>query len=434
VGDIEIKQLRDLRLAPDTPVFDRVDPHSIDSLYKEMRRVIGAYIKDIESAGYSFGNMLSGGIDSALIQLLINDHIPAPARRKTFSYALRVPRFKFEIEYAQDAAQALQTDHTLVDVRPKGYPELLTRTIETLAYPIPAESQPCKLAIAEYLSESGSDPRFFFVGTGGDTLHGTSLVRKMRILDAVRGFPLSSLILNGVAMLLRPIAPRKAHGLTQVAGMLPELDDPYSYKVPANITAVYTDIDMARRSFGDEALKKALEYRHTMEAKFLNSSHHIEKVHALELVTDAYETGVLVNHLYLAHRREQIYPYLDEEFIRISYAFDPGIRYIKGWQVKPLLREILEQKSLTSITQKPKGPSVFNDDLYRWMRDGPLHDMVQAIERPAFLSQSDFNMLLKVPDWDPLGEPNWFLWNLLTLDLFQKQVIKPVSSERKRCE
>jgi asparagine synthetase B (glutamine-hydrolysing) len=427
-GDIEIKQLRDLRPAPGERTFDRVDPQSIDFLYKEMGNVIGAYIEDMESAGYSFGTMLSGGIDSTLIQLLINDHIPVPAQRKTFSYAVRVPRFEFEIEYAQDAAQALQTDHTFVDVRPEDYPGLLTRTVEALAYPIPAESQPCKLAIAEHLSKSGSDLRFFFVGTGGDTLHGTSLVRKMMILDAARGFPLSSPILNGVATLLRPIAPRKAHGLRQISGMLSELDDPYSYKVPANITAVYTDIDLARRSFGDEALKKALGYRHTMEAEFLNSPHHIEKVHALELVTDAYETGVLVNHLYLAHGREQIYPYLDEEFIRISYAFDPSIRYLKGWQVKPLLRDILERRSLGSFNQKPKGASVFNDDLYRWMRDGPLCDMVHAIERPAFLSQSDFNKLLEVPDWDPLGEPNWFLWNLLTFDIFQKRVIRTANT------
>lgn len=421
--DFEIKQLRDLRPAPDEPTFDRADAQSIDFLYKEMGNVIGAYIEDMQSAGYGFGTMLSGGIDSTLIQLLINDHVPVPAQRKSFSYAVRVPRFKFEIAYAREAAQVLQTDHTFVDVRPEDYPELLTRTIETLAYPIPAESQPCKLAIAEHLTQSGSDLRFFFVGTGGDTLHGTSLVRKMKVLDAVRNVPFSSPILNGAAALLRLVAPRKAHGLSQVASILSELDDPYSYKVPANITAVYTDIDMARRSFGDKALKKALGYRHMMEEKFLNSSHHIEKVHALELVTDAYETGVLVNHLYLAHRREQIYPYLDEAFIRVSYAFDPSIRYMKCWQVKPLLRKILEQRSLASFTQKPKGASVFNDDLYVWMKDGPLREMVQAIDRPAFLSQSDFETLLNVPDWDPLGEPNWFLWNLLIFDIFRKRVL-----------
>lgn len=423
-GDIELKQMRDLRPEPDAPTFDHADSRAIQTLYDEMGKVIGAYMKDIGAAGRRFGNMLSGGVDSTLVQLMINDRVSVPAERKTFSYAVRVPRFEYEINYAVDAGRLLQTDHTLVDVRPEDYPGLLVRTIENLTYPIPAESQPCKLAIAEHLSASGSDLRYFFVGTGGDTLHGTTLARKMAVLDAVRHVPLSQLALRGVAVVARPIAPRKAHGLRQIADMLSELDDPYSYKVPANMTAVYTDIDMARRAFGDEALKKAFGYRHEMEARFLDSSHHIEKVHALELVTDAYETAVLVNHLYLTHHREQIYPYLDEEIVRISYAFDPRIRYLKGRQVKPLLKGILEQRSLGSIANKPKGGSVFNDDLYAWMKTGPLCDMVRSIERPSFVSKSDFEKLLEVPDWDPVGEPNWFLWNLLTFDIFQKRVIK----------
>jgi asparagine synthetase B (glutamine-hydrolysing) len=423
-GDMELKQMRDLRPEANAPAFDRVDARSLQALYEAMKNVMGAYIEDIESAGHRFGNMLSGGVDSTVLQLLINDHLSIPAQRKTFSYGLRVPKFEFEIEYAQEASEALQTDHTLVDVWPKDYPGLLIRNIETLGYPIPAESQPCKLAIAEHLSASGSDVRFFFVGTGGDTLHGTTLARKMTLLEMVRGIPLSSLALKSVAALARPIAPRKAHGLRQIAGMLPELDDPYSYKIPANIIAVYSDMDIARRSFGDQALKQAFEYRHQMEAQLLDSSHHIEKVHAMELVTDAYETGVLVNHLYLAHRREQIYPYLDEDTIRISYAFDPRIRYLKGQRVKPLLTGILEQRSLAGIAQKPKGDSVFTDDLYTWMKSGLLRDMVQAIERPGFLSKADFEKLLEVPGWDPLDEPNWFLWSLLTFDIFRKRVIK----------
>jgi asparagine synthetase B (glutamine-hydrolysing) len=423
-GNIEIQQLRDLRPEPDALVFGRADSDSIQTLYEEMGKVVRAYLKDIEAAGHRCGNMLSGGVDSTILQLLINDHLSAPAQRKTFSYALRVPKFEFEIEYAREASQALQADHTFVDVQPEDYPELLLKTIETLGYPIPAESQPCKLAIAQHLSANGSDLRFFFVGTGGDTLHGTILARKIVVLEAVRNLPLSSLALKGVAALAHPVAPQKAHGLRQVAGMLSELADPYSYKVPANITAVYTDIDMARRSFGDQALKQAFGYRHQMEAQFSNSSHHVEKVHALELVTDAYETGVLVNHLYLAHQREQIYPYLDEETIRISYAFDPSIRYLKGWEVKPLLKGILEQRSLASIAHKPKGPSVFNDDVHDWMRDSYLREMVLAIERPGFLSKSDFQKLLEVPGWGPLDAPNWFLWNLLTFDIFQKRIIR----------
>ena len=423
-GQVFMDQLRSLRPEPDAPVFKQVDTRSVNALYDKMSQIVGSYIGDIRAMGHDFGNMLSGGVDSTLIQVLINDHATSPGQRRTFSYAMRVPEFEFEINYASEAAKALQTQHTFVDIRPEDYPRLLQKTIDTLCYPIPAESQPCKLAIAEFLATGAPEPRFFFVGTGADTLHGTTLVKKMNVLDAVRNVPLSKLALKSIAALAGPIAPSKAHGLRQIARMLPELDDPYSYNTPANMVAVYTDIEMARRSFGDEALKTALAYRHVMEAQFLDSSHHIEKVHAMELVTDAYETGVLVNHLYLAHRREQIYPYMDEETIRISYAFDPSIRYLQGQRVKPLLKKILEQKSLAEITQKPKGPSVFNYALHDWMRSGPMRDMVLSMERPSFLNQADFEKLQAVPTWSPLDEPNWFLWNLLTFDLFKKRILK----------
>ena len=172
-----------------------------------------------------------------------------------------MPRFEFETGYAKSASQALRTDHTIVDVWPKDYPGLLTRTIETLGYPA-SEGQPCKLAIAELLSASNSDLHFSFVGTGADDLHGTALARKMMVLEAARKIPLADLALKVVAAAARPFAPSKARGLRQIAGMLSEWADPYSYKAPANIAAVYTDIDMAHRSVTTRRSDRHSDVRH----------------------------------------------------------------------------------------------------------------------------------------------------------------------------
>ena len=40
--------------------------------------------------------------------------------------------------------------------------------------------------------------------------------------------------------------------------------------------------------------------------------------------------------------------------------------------------------------------------------------MEQDIERPGFMQQADFERKLEKPDW--------FTWNLLTLDVFKKEV------------
>ena len=49
------------------------------------------------------------------------------------------------------------------------------------------------------------------------------------------------------------------------------------------------------------------------------------------------------------------------------------------------------------------------------IRQQSLRDLVLDIDRPGFLSKADFEALLDRPDW--------FLWNLLTFDIFQKRVL-----------
>ncbi|MBN1878172.1 MAG: hypothetical protein JXA33_28390 [Anaerolineae bacterium] len=423
-GRVDTRLIKDLRPRSEGALFTRVNSQNIAQLRKEMSRVMKAYLDDIKQTGYLSAGMVSGGVDSTLMQLLINEHIPAPERPKSFSYIMKTPEFEYEVEYAKQAIQFLETDHTFVTITPEAYPELLIETTETLGFPITAESYPCKLSIAKYVAQYCPEVRYFFLGNGADSLHGTSLAKKIALLEAARHIPASGVMLEGLAALINPLSAKKALGLRIVAGMLSELDDPHSYKIPANTTAVYSNIEVARRCFGDQAVREALEYRRYIEELYLGSQHHNEKVHMIELLNDAYECGVVTNHLYLAHQREQIYFFLDEDVMRIALAFDPHVRFLKGWEVKPLLRGILKQTSFSDIVSKPKGTSVFNVDLYKWMRNGALRDLVLAIDRPSFLSQSDFDMLLEMPEWDPLKEPDWFLWNLLIFDVFYKRVIQ----------
>jgi hypothetical protein len=427
-GNITTRVLRDYRPDPDGPSFDRVDAYTIGKLYEELKSVMGAYISDVEKTGYDFGNMISGGVDSTVTQLAIDEYVPLPEQRKTFSYVMQTPRFAFEVEYAREASQLLNTSHTFFTVTPEEYPDLLVETIETLGYPTPNEAYACKLGLAKFIKENFPNVRYFFPANGADSSHGTAIARKVAVLEATRRIPGVSLALGTIAALVNPLAPQKAHGLCEVADILPELDNPDSYKIPVNIVSVYSDIETARRCFGDKALKKAFEYRRYLEALYLDSDHHIEKTLMVGMVTDAYECGVTTNHIHLAHRSEQIYPFMDEDIVRIGLAFDPDIRFLKGWQVKPLLKGILVQKSLSGIAKKPKGASVFSEDLHDWMRNGPLREMVLAIDRPGFVSKSDLEKLLEVPTWSPLDEPNWFLWNLLTFDIFQKRVVRVVNA------
>jgi hypothetical protein len=73
----------------------------------------------------------------------------------------------------------------------------------------------------------------------------------------------------------------------------------------------------------------------------------------------------------------------------------------------------LESQGSLGVINKPKGySSIFNQDVIPWMRDGSLCELVREIDRPPFMSSEDFQSVIE--------EPDWYTWNLLTLDLFEK--------------
>jgi asparagine synthetase B (glutamine-hydrolysing) len=413
-GTYDISQVQDCRFRDHDMRFGCATPQSVALLFQELSDTVGAYIGEIEASGHSFGNLLSGGVDSSILQLIINERAASkPAR--SFSFApLQAPSFEFEIGYARIASTLLGSDHTFVNFGPEEYAGLIPRAIEILGQPVLSDVEPGKLALAEFLGRHVPDLHFFFVGSGADTLFGLGLDQKLKVLEFVGKIPGSRFMLAGAGRLLKPYTVR---GETMVKGadILSHANDPHLFVAPVNSVVVFSNLDVARRCFGDETLRNALEYRRNLEIQYLNSANYAEKVHLIELLTTVHETHVQSAQLFLVNHKRQVYPYVDDDIIRLSLAFRPEIRYIKGLRTKPFLKDILERRGLSAIARKPKGASIFTDDVSAWMRSGPLREMVRDINRPGFLSQADFERLLE--------EPDYFLWNLLTFDIFQKKFL-----------
>jgi asparagine synthetase B (glutamine-hydrolysing) len=411
-GNLEVSHVQDFR--DHDMAFERITPHSATILYQELSDIIGAYISEIEESGHGLGNLLSGGVDSSTVQLIINERVSSrPAR--SFSFAPdKTPCFEFEIGYAREASALLGTEHTFANFKPEDYADRVTRAIEILGQPVITDVEPGKLALAEFLGERVPDLHFFFVGNGADSLFGLGIARKLRMLEFVGKIPGSRFALAGTGKLLKPFTVR---GQTMLKGadILSHANDPHLFVAPINSMAVYSNLDVARRCFGDETLRRTFEYRRNLEIQYLNSANYAEKVHIIELLTFSHEIHVQSAQLFLANHKEQIYPYVDDSIIRMSLAFQPEIRYIKGFRAKPLLKDILEQRGLSAIARRPKGASIFTGEVFTWMRSGPLREMVRAINRPGFLSRADFEGLIQ--------EPDYFLWNLLTFDIFQKKFL-----------
>jgi asparagine synthetase B (glutamine-hydrolysing) len=421
--DVGIAQ--DLRFDQDGLRFERADSRALDAFYSCFRSLIGSYLDAVDGSGNGYANLLSGGVDSSLLQLAINENRPGAAAR-SFSFAVRVPSFETEIANAGRAAAIFGTQHTYVDITEKEFPNLLIRTTQTLAQPVLTSAEVCKLGLAEALSRTTDAPRFVFAAQGADTLFGLQVARKTSILDGLKNIPASTAALTLAGALLKPFS-RRGQTLLNLADILSQLHDPDHFAAPLNTEASIVDFTQARRWFGDDAIRRALADRRAKEAAYLDSRNYTEKVHIMELFGDCDQIIVQSGQLFLAHRREQLYPFLDEDGIRLSLAFPPNVRYVRGTRHKYVLKQVLEQRVASAITRQPKGGSMFHADLQRWMKSGSLRDMIQAIDLPAFLGRAEFEQLVersRLPQ-------SLVLWHLLALDVFKKHVVNSGAAHRK---
>ncbi|HET89919.1 MAG TPA: hypothetical protein ENN99_04140 [Chloroflexi bacterium] len=420
-GEWRVSQVEDLRPPAAGPVFDRLDDLTVERLYEHLGQIMGVYLEDIEGRGGSPANLLSGGVDSALIQVLVNEHLPSTERPASCSFAMQAPSFQFEIEYARQASARLGTAHTFVEIAPQDYVGWLIRTVETLAQPnLYNEGIPCLLALFDSLASSGASPDYLFAGQGADALHGVSEARKVALLEAARRIPGSHVALRLAAALTAGWAGNVSHGLRDVSRMLAETRSPSaspSIYCPTNFVATNSAaFEGVRRCFGDRALAQALDARRALEAQYLDAASTMEKIHVIDLLTAGYDPAVVMGQLCAACGKALIQFYMDQEVIRAALTVAPRVRFMRGLSLKPLQKRMLARQSLSELAERKKGGTSFKDDLYAWMARGPLQELVQAIERPPFIAPADFDRLIE--------RPNPFLWTLLTFDLWMKRVVR----------
>ena len=410
-GRAEVELVKDFRSLEADPTLGQIDDHS-PLTYEWLKGLVGAYIRDFEESGSDFGNLLSGGVDSSVTQLLIGEHL-GTVRPRSFSYRVHAPSFEPEVEYVKRAQLEFNTEHTFIDILPQEYPGLLVRSTEVLGQPVYMAMEPCKLAVAEFLAAHPDSPCYFFNSQGADCVFGSSVALKIRWLERLERIPASILLLSSAGRLLKPFT-----GLGQTLLKAAKiLRDPNDLSAPINTTAISANLDFALRCFGEQAVQRVFEVKRAQEIEYMDSDNYMEKVHLTTAVNALLNVTPQCVTMFMAHGREVVYPYMDEDAIRVGLAVRPERRYVRGGRVKPILKDILEQKSSSPAARLPKLGSSFNPDLHDWEDAGPLRDMVHSIDRPGFISKSDFESLLERPNY-------YFLWALLTFDVFNKRILK----------
>lgn len=412
----QIRLVRPLSSHPSYHTIRRATPEATTHLYETMCAVLGAYLADFERQGLTAATLLSGGVDSSLIQIMLNQ-LTKRRPLSSFSYTVEAKSFQAEVQYAKEASRNLNTHHTFFTVTKEMYLDKINRVIEVLARPqLYVETTPCNFALSEYLGAETGTPDIYIAGQAADALNGLSDTRKYAVYDSARRFHGARLVFKLAGFLAGVIQPEdRARMIQDIALMLPTPSPTAAIYHPYNLVALLSDLELTLRIFGEAAILAVLEERYNLARRYLSSTNLLENIHVIDLLTTGYEPATISWQFYAANQRQTVQFYLDEEIIRAFHAFVPQIRFLKGRTTKPLLKQILNQQGFTQLASKRKKATVFNKDLLAWFANGPLAERVQAIKRPDFLSQHEFNNLL--------AQPSLFLWNLLTWDIFTTQVL-----------
>jgi asparagine synthetase B (glutamine-hydrolysing) len=406
-GEIKVELKRDLSKFTGSAHKKPVNQETVDWFFNQLKTVMGIYLNGNERCS---ATMLSGGVDSSTMQAAINSQLEVDFQFPTYSFLIDTPSFNFEKEYAKDAARKLNTHHTFVKIKPEEFGAWLIKSISILGQPVPFDAPPAFLALTESIQVNNPEIQFLFHGGNADELLGISRSIKVVQGDKYRNWPVP--ILKLLASILRPLSQSKSYGAREAAFTLEAYQEKYS---PDNFHNFSTtcDWDLVKRSFSLAEIHRAVSVKHDLVNRYGSSDFLVEQLQMNEILTDGMNVPSLERQLGLASEREFVFPFGDDAIVETVFSFEPLERYTFGHRTKPLLKLALESQGSLGVINKPKGySSIFNQDVIPWMRDGSLCELVREIDRPPFMSSEDFQSVIE--------EPDWYTWNLLTLDLFEK--------------
>ena len=168
-----------------------VEPETIEAFYDLLKTTTGRYLRASGGAGTppAWTNTLSGGVDSSVLQAVINSQLPGDYRPASHTAVIEADSFKPEVEYARAASQVFATRHSFVKVAPNEYPDWLVTTIRLLGQPSYSEPTAYKTALFASLAGEGGTVKTLFAGQGADAPNGFGIARYIYYCQKYKGIP-----------------------------------------------------------------------------------------------------------------------------------------------------------------------------------------------------------------------------------------------------
>jgi len=377
----------------------------VEYLEKVMRRVINEYVR----AYPRIGSFFSGGVDSSYIQAHLVQDLSSDSR--TYSIDLIHTSWKKEREYAKSGSEFFKLRHTFVTVTPRTYPKLLLETSAMLGHPL----SHAQTAFVPALSRVAvQDVPVCLCGMCADTLFG---IETSRTID--NSYQISKLLprsffrqmMMRVIEILRKIRPSSEWLQTLQECLELEIENDSSPNHPFN-TSQRANLKLMFDLVGKKGVTKTMSQRRTIFRRYQVTGTLKERLHFLHLLNGGTESCERFYQLGAWEGLKVLFPFLDSRIIKAALSMNPEFRF-QFKQTKKVLKEALEKYLPKEFIYRKK--SAWGVPIFEWLGSGGvLFQLVEEINEYPFLKGK--TSVVK-------GPQDWFLWSLLTFDLWHKLFI-----------
>jgi asparagine synthase (glutamine-hydrolysing) len=386
--DQKLRTIRQETLeCPSTTTFADALSRLEDSLVE----VIGGVVH----SGGTPRNLLSGGVDSTLIQMLL------PRGSSSLSFGIDTPEFAPEVSRALTASRLTASQHTLIQLHEREYLEALERFLKHVGLP-PHHLQ--SILLAELFRRMEGEKAYLLTGQLADALFGLRFSLRVTTLGRWGWIPK----LLGLAHLPQRLTSAKLrHAEAMLASLRERVSSPRG--LAARI-ACYTDFGFVEDIFGaseiERRLRKRLDYVFEL-CPFLSPDArgaiaHLETGHMVDYFCD--DAVSIWRQSAMSYGGYLIGPFTCPPIVESSLRFSPRGRYCRGGELKPALKAILRKRLPEYDTRLPKLSTGL--PIHRFLESGPLRDTPYLIW-PDFLPRS--------VKCDGIPYPPWIAWSILTL-------------------
>lgn len=382
----------------------------VDAIEVTIRQVVSDYA----SFDPSTAVLLSGGVDSSLLQIHWN---AATATRTQRADSIAVitdhPVGRLEREYALTAADLLGTQHREVAAT-RPYAEYLVRAISATGEPPNHVQSAYFMPLADAMAANGI--AFGICGQAADALFGSpwgDYIHRARWVQRLVPFAWSREALGYAAAALGKPYWSKACRLANF------LDDPTQVDHPINHHDAFGDFDAVRACFGEQAIVDACTARRALLDQLQANADVLQRVNEIAFAADSYDTCALWSGLCEASGVKLWFPFMDTRVLRIAVNTAPTYRFAyrkPKWALKTALRRHLPADFVN------RRKLAFSQPIYDWLGEGgQLRPLVDRMDNHGFV---DRRLLSQAK-----LRPTAFLYCLLCYDLWHKLFLQKIPAD-----